>query len=110
MQRNKLTSFLNNYLHIEQFKDLGPNGLQVAGKNEITKVITGVSASVELFKRAIIKKADAVIVHHGIIWNFENPVITGGYRQRLKLLLDNNINLYAYHLPLDAHPPSPLQI
>jgi dinuclear metal center YbgI/SA1388 family protein len=62
-----------------------------------------VSASVELFEIAAAQKADTVIVHHGIIWNFERPVYKGGYRERIRLLLENNINLYGFHLPLDAH-------
>jgi dinuclear metal center YbgI/SA1388 family protein len=99
-----LTEYLHGYLHSDIFTDLAPNGLQVEGKSEIKKIITGVSASVELFKRAIYEQADAVLVHHGIIWNFERPLYRGGYRERVRLLLENNINLYAYHLPLDAHP------
>ncbi len=104
MLRNQLETFLNKYLNTDEFNDLGPNGLQVSGKEEISKVVTGVSASVALFEAAIDEKADAILVHHGIIWNFERPLYKGGYRERVKLLLTNNINLFAYHLPLDAHP------
>lgn len=104
MKRNELSDYLNQYLKTGEFSDLCPNGLQVEGREKIQRVVTGVSASVELFQKAIELKADAVIVHHGIIWNFERPVYRGGYKQRVKLLLENDINLFGYHLPLDAHP------
>ncbi len=104
MHRDELTNFLNTYLFVNDFKDYGPNGLQVEGKAEINKVVTGVSASVELFQKALEEGADAIIVHHGIIWNFERPVYRGGYKKRVKFLLENDINLYGFHLPLDAHP------
>ncbi len=103
MKRDELVQYLNDLLHINEFSDLGPNGLQVEGRSEIRRVVTGVSACVELFERAIALKADAIIVHHGIIWEFERPVFRGGYKKRVKLLLEHNINLLAYHLPLDAH-------
>jgi dinuclear metal center YbgI/SA1388 family protein len=104
IKRDILTSYLSEYLKVSDFKDMAPNGLQVSGISQIKKIVTGVSASVELFEHAIEKNADAIIVHHGIIWDFERPVYTGGYRERVRLLLENNINLYAFHLPLDAHP------
>lgn len=104
MKRSEILTFINKYLKIDDFNDLCPNGLQVAGTDQVTKIVTAVSASVELFKKAFEVKADTIIVHHGIIWNFEHPLYTGGYRERLKLLLCNNLNLFAYHLPLDAHP------
>ncbi len=104
IRRDELTTYLNEYLHISEFTDLGPNGLQVEGKPAIQNIICGVSASVELFGQAIEHKSDAILVHHGIIWNFERPVYRGGYKKRVKLLLENNLNLLAYHLPLDAHP------
>ena len=104
MLRDQLETFLNDYLNADEFTDLCPNGLQVNGTEKISKIITGVSASVALFEEAISENADAIIVHHGIIWNFERPLYKGGYRERVKLLLTNNINLFAYHLPLDAHP------
>lgn len=104
IRRDELTEYLNTYLHISDFTDLGPNGLQVEGKAEIRSISCGVSASVELFEQAIEHKSDAIIVHHGIIWNFERPVYRGGYKKRVQLLLENDLNLLAYHLPLDAHP------
>ena len=103
MKRDALTVYLNEYLKVSDFSDACPNGLQVEGRSEIRKVITGVSACVELFERAVEKKADAVIVHHGLIWDFARPVYKGGYKKRVKILLENDINLYGYHLPLDAH-------
>jgi dinuclear metal center YbgI/SA1388 family protein len=103
MNRGDLEIYLNQYLNIEEFKDLCPNGLQVEGCGNVNKIITAVSASMELFERAINEKADTIIVHHGIIWNFERPVYRGSYKNRVKILLDNHINLFAYHLPLDAH-------
>ncbi len=104
MQRTELADYLNRYLSIADFSDYGPNGLQVEGRDEVQHIVTSVSASVELFEKAIEMNADAIIVHHGIIWNFERPVYRGGYKQRVKLLLENDINLFGYHLPLDAHP------
>ena len=104
MNREKLTAFLSDYLKINEFTDYGPNGLQVEGVDEVRKIVTAVTASVELFNKAIEENADTIIVHHGIIWNFERPLFKGGYRERVRLLLENNINLYAFHLPLDAHP------
>jgi len=104
MKRQELIDYLHSFLKISEFTDSCPNGLQVEGKDEIYKVITAVSASVELFELAAHEHADAVIVHHGIIWNFERPLYRGGYRERVRLLLAENINLLAYHLPLDAHP------
>lgn len=103
MKRNELTSFLNSYLRTEEFDDYCPNGLQVEGSDEVKKIVTAVSASVDLFEEAIDQNADAIIVHHGVIWNFERPLYKGSYRERIRLLLENNINLYGFHLPLDAH-------
>jgi dinuclear metal center YbgI/SA1388 family protein len=104
MRREKLLNFLLNYLQCDEYIDSCFNGLQVEGRSEINKIVIGVSASVDLFEKAIEEKADAIIVHHGIIWNYENPVVKGGYRERLRLLLINDLNLFAFHLPLDAHP------
>jgi len=103
MNRDELTAHLNHYLHADDFKDIGPNGLQVEGRPEVERIITAVSASRELFERAALQQADAVLVHHGLIWNFERPLYRGSYKQRVKILLEQDVNLYAYHLPLDAH-------
>lgn len=103
MRREELSNYLDNYLRIDEFKDDCPNGLQVEGTAEVNKIYTAVSASVELFEIAEKNKADTIIVHHGLIWYFERPLYKGGYRERIRLLLENNINLYGFHLPLDAH-------
>jgi dinuclear metal center YbgI/SA1388 family protein len=103
MHRDDLTDFLTTYLKSDDYNDDCPNGIQVEGTTEVKKIFTAVSASVELFEITAAEKADTVIVHHGIIWNFERPVYKGGYRERIRLLLENNINLYGFHLPLDAH-------
>jgi dinuclear metal center YbgI/SA1388 family protein len=101
--RAQLEQYLNQLLEVDEFDDLGPNGLQVEGKSKIDKIITGVSACVELFEKAIQQKADAIVVHHGIIWEFERPLYKGSYKKRVKMLLEKDINLFGYHLPLDAH-------
>ncbi len=103
MKRDDLNKFLADYLRISEYNDICPNGLQVEGRPEIQRIVTGVTACVELFQKAAERSADAIIVHHGIIWFFERPVYRGGYRERVRLLLDQNISLYGFHLPLDAH-------
>jgi dinuclear metal center YbgI/SA1388 family protein len=103
MNRDQFTAHLNQYLRPEIYKDNGPNGVQVEGRPEINRVVSGVSACLELFEKAVELNADAVLVHHGLIWNFERPLYRGAYKKRIKILLENEISLYAYHLPLDAH-------
>lgn len=103
MQRNQLTSYLNELLAIDNYKDYAPNGLQVEGIAEIKKIVTGVTACQALIDAAIAEDADAILVHHGYFWKNEQPVITGFKQQRIKKLLMNDINLYGYHLPLDGH-------
>ena len=100
----ELTEYTNNYLQIDQFKDYCPNGLQVEGREEIQSIVTGVTASLALLEIARDKKADAILVHHGYFWRNEDSRIIGVKRKRLAALLQNNISLLAYHLPLDAHP------
>jgi len=104
MNRNTFEQYLDKLLTPERIKDYAPNGLQIQGKEEITKIVTGVTASQALINRAIDEKADAIIVHHGYFWKNEPYVIRGMKHQRIKALLDNDINLFAYHLPLDIHP------
>lgn len=101
--RNELDTYLQELLNVGDFDDLGPNGLQVEGRPEINKIVTGVSGCVQLFEKAIEKNADAIIVHHGIIWEFERPIYKGSYKKRVKTLLHNEISLFGFHLPLDAH-------
>lgn len=98
-----ILSHLNDYLQIGLFQDYCPNGLQVEGKPSILRVATAVSASENIIQLAAEKKVDLLIVHHGIFWNKDPYVITGPKRRKLKVLMDHNISLAAYHLPLDAH-------
>ena len=100
----QLVAELDELLNAEGAPDYGPNGLQVEGAPDVRKIITAVSASRDLFRRAIEGDADAVIVHHGILWNSsESARIVGSHRERIRLLLENRISLIAYHLPLDSH-------
>ena len=103
ISRDELTDHMHSYLKVEEFNDYCPNGLQFEGKSKINKIATGVSASVDLFKKAVEKKADAIITHHGLIWDFDRPIYKGGYKKRVKLLMEHDISLYGFHLPLDAH-------
>lgn len=103
MKRNELVAFLDDYLDAPGQSDFGPNGLQVEGAEEVRKIVTSVSACRELFERAAEAGADAVLVHHGIFWKGMPYVLTGMQYRRVKALLDHDINLVAYHLPLDRH-------
>ena len=102
--RQQLSEFLNNLLEPERFQDFCPNGLQVEGKNEIHRLVTGVTASQALIDEAIKRGADAILVHHGYFWRGEQPCLTGMKARRIRSLLSADINLFAYHLPLDWHP------
>ncbi|WP_057831564.1 Nif3-like dinuclear metal center hexameric protein [Colwellia sp. TT2012] len=104
MQSKDLEDYLTALLKPEQIKDFTPNGLQIQGCKDINKVITGVTASKALIERAISEQADAILVHHGYFWKNESYVIRGMKHDRIKSLLVNDINLFAYHLPLDIHP------
>jgi dinuclear metal center YbgI/SA1388 family protein len=103
MDRIELELYLNNVLEAVRFKDYCPNGLQVEGRRKVGKIATGVTASLAFLEAALEWGADAVLVHHGYFWRNETPQITGRKYRRLKLLLANDINLFAYHLPLDDH-------
>ncbi len=103
IERDALQSHLQQLLEADRFKDYGPNGLQVEGKREIHKVVTGVTASLALIDAAIAAKADAIVVHHGLFWRGQDGRVTGWMKHRLAQLIKNDINLFAYHLPLDAH-------
>ena len=100
---DELVQYTNDLLEIDNFRDYCPNGLQIEGKSEVNKLVTGVSACQDLLDAAIREKADAVLVHHGYFWKGEDQTITGLKRKRVKSLLDSGISLLAYHLPLDAH-------
>ena len=104
MQRNEFEKQLNNLLKPELIKDFCPNGLQIQGSDLISKIVTGVTATKALIDEAIKAGADTIIVHHGYFWKNESPVIRGMKYERIKALLTHNINLFAYHLPLDIHP------
>ncbi len=104
MDHLQLESLLNQKLSPELIKDYCPNGLQVEGCREVKKIITGVTASKALIERAIAVEADAVLVHHGYFWKGEPEPIRGMKGARIRALIKNDINLYAYHLPLDVHP------
>lgn len=99
-----LVAYLDGFLSCGNFKDYCPNGLQVEGKSQVKKIVTGVTACFELIEAAIHHGADALIVHHGYFWKSEDPRITGMKRRRLQSLLRAELSLLAYHLPLDAHP------
>lgn len=101
--RCELADYLDNLLACHEFKDYAPNGLQVEGARDISAICTAVTASFEVIEQVIASKVQALLVHHGYFWRGEPEVITGQKYQRLKLLLQHNINLFAYHLPLDCH-------
>jgi dinuclear metal center YbgI/SA1388 family protein len=104
VSRATLDHYLADVLEIQRFADYCPNGLQVEGRDTICKVVTGVTASLALLEAAVAAKADAVLVHHGLFWKGDDMRITGWKKARIETLLANGINLFAYHLPLDAHP------
>lgn len=101
---NELVHYTQQLMQVELFKDYCPNGLQVEGKTEIRKIVTGVTASMALLKAAKEANADLILVHHGYFWRNEDARIIGIKRNRIAFLLKNDLNLLAYHLPLDAHP------
>jgi dinuclear metal center YbgI/SA1388 family protein len=102
--RHELLHAFDLLLTPERFKDYGPNGLQVEGRTTVHKIVSGVTASRALIEAAIRAEADAIFVHHGLFWRGQDGRVTGWMRQRLGLLLGDDVNLFAYHLPLDAHP------
>lgn len=104
MKNRKLANKLDQFLEIHQFKDYCPNGLQIEGAEQVKKIISGVTANQALIDIAIEKNADAILVHHGFFWKGESQEIVGMKYNRIKALIENGINLYAYHLPLDVHP------
>jgi dinuclear metal center YbgI/SA1388 family protein len=104
VDREQLSEYLACLLDIKRIRDFSPNGLQVEGRGRIASVVTGVTASAALIDAALAEGADAILVHHGYFWRGEDGRITGTRRHRLRSLLANDLNLYAYHLPLDMHP------
>ena len=99
----ELVNYSNKLLRVSESKDYCPNGLQVQGKQNIKKIVSGVTACQALIDAAIAAKADLLLVHHGFFWKGEDQTITGIKQARIKALLANELNLLAYHLPLDAH-------
>jgi dinuclear metal center YbgI/SA1388 family protein len=102
--RSEIAAYLDELLKPETYKDYCPNGIQVYGKEEIRHIATCTSVSEEFFSSARSEGADLLLTHHGLFWNNTSRVIDPLMGRRLRLLLDNQINLFAYHLPLDAHP------
>jgi putative NIF3 family GTP cyclohydrolase 1 type 2 len=101
--RDELAKYLAATLDINRFRDYCPNGLQVQGTASIKHMVTGVTASLALLEAAHAAGADTVLVHHGYFWRGEDARVVGILHKRLKFLLEHDMNLFAYHLPLDAH-------
>ncbi|HEB94405.1 MAG TPA: Nif3-like dinuclear metal center protein, partial [Gammaproteobacteria bacterium] len=104
VNRDELVQYCDRLLDAGNFRDYCPNGLQVEGCDEVARIVSGVTASQALIEAAVAQKADLLLVHHGYFWKGEDACITGIKRRRLKTLLDHEMNLLVYHLPLDAHP------
>jgi dinuclear metal center YbgI/SA1388 family protein len=102
--RDEIIGHLDELLEIGSFQDYGPNGLQVPGAEEVTRVVTGVSAQRELFERAAEQGAQLVICHHGLFWEFHSRALGPAMKERLRIVFDADISVAGYHLPLDAHP------
>jgi dinuclear metal center YbgI/SA1388 family protein len=103
-QRDEIIAFLDELLDIGAFSDYGPNGLQVPGADEVSLVVSGVSAQRELFERAAAEGAQLVLCHHGLFWDFHPRALSPAMKERLRVLFDADVSLAGYHLPLDAHP------
>jgi dinuclear metal center YbgI/SA1388 family protein len=104
LQLNELRDYIGSLLAVSRFRDYNPNGVQVEGRTEVRRIATGVTASQQVLEAATAWGADAVIVHHGYFWRGEDACITGIKKRRIAHLLQHDISLLAYHLPLDAHP------
>ncbi len=100
---NQIVEYCNDLLRSNDFSDYCPNGLQIEGRADVERLVSGVSASKALIDRAIDERADAILVHHGYFWKGEDACLTGMKLRRIKALIENNISIIAYHLPLDAH-------
>lgn len=104
MLLNELRDYIGSLLEVSRFRDYSPNGVQVEGKAEVLRIATGVTASQRLLDAALAWGADAILVHHGYFWRGEDATLTGIKKQRIAKLLQTDVSLLAYHLPLDAHP------
>jgi dinuclear metal center YbgI/SA1388 family protein len=102
--RDALAGWMDRLLESGRFSDYGPNGLQVEGRTRVRRIVSGVTASLALIEAAAADGADAIVVHHGLFWRGQDGRVTGWMKRRLAALLAHDISLYAYHLPLDAHP------
>jgi dinuclear metal center YbgI/SA1388 family protein len=102
-ERKEVETFLQTLLRPEAFRDYGPNGLQVEGTHDVRRIVSGVTASLAFIDAAIDAGADTLLVHHGLFWRGQDGRLTGWLKARVKRLLAHDINLFAYHLPLDAH-------
>ena len=100
---HEMVQYLDGVLNVSAFKDYGPNGLQVQGKASIQRIASGVTASLALIEAAVAQNCDALLVHHGLFWRGQDGRLVGWLAQRVRTLMAHNINLLAYHLPLDAH-------
>lgn len=103
MKREELVKYLDGLLEPGKFRDYCPNGLQVEGRDDVVRIVAGVTASQALLDAAVACQADAVLVHHGYFWKGEDGRVVGMRKQRLGTLLRHEMSLIAYHLPLDAH-------
>lgn len=103
MNTSELSLYLDRLLEVGRYMDYCPNGLQVEGRQEVTHIVSGVTASMQLLEAAHAAGADAVLVHHGYFWKGEPAAIAGMKKRRIAFLLKHDLNLFAYHLPLDAH-------
>lgn len=103
MQREELKRYLDGLMEVSRFRDYCPNGLQVEGRSDVRRIVSGVTASLDLIQAAVAEDADAILVHHGFFWKGDDLCLTGTRRARIALLLARELSLFAYHLPLDAH-------
>ena len=101
--RNQIETTLNTLLAADSFNDYGPNGLQIEGVTQVRRIVSGVTASLDLIDAAIADGADAILVHHGLFWRGQDGCLVGWLGERVRRLMAHRINLFAYHLPLDAH-------
>lgn len=103
MQLNELRDYIGRLLEVDRFRDYCPNGVQVEGRAEIRRIASGVTASQHLLESATAWGADAILVHHGYFWRNEDAALTGIKKRRIAHLVQHDVSLLAYHLPLDAH-------
>ena len=104
VKRVELEKWLIEYLGVTSANDFLPNGLQIEGTEEIKKIVTAVSVNLDIVKAALLQQADTIIVHHGMFWNSDEKTIRGYRKFRIRQILAHNLNLFAFHLPLDLHP------